>query len=692
MGISSPAPEAASLTQAQINPFFEDWNGPFGLPPFAAIRPEHYVAAFERGMQEHDREIAAIVGDPAPARFENTVEALERAGRLLGQVGAVFWNLTGTDTTAQLQEIEREMAPKLAAHYSAIGMNEALFRRVEAVWRERELLDLTAEQRRVLDLTYESFVRSGVLLSSEQKKRYAEIAQRLATLGAEFSQNVLADESGWTMFLEEADLAGLPQSLRDGAARASAERGKPGAYAITLSRSSVEPFLTYSARRDLREKAFAAWTMRGQMGGQSDNSAIMAETIRLRDESARMLGYRSYAHYKLEDQMAKTPEHVRALLDSVWTPARARAMRERDVLQEIAAENGDNLEIAAHDWRYYSEKARNKLHNLDEAEIRAYLPLESVIQAAFDVAHKLFGVSFREVKDLALYHPEVRAFDVVDAAGDHVALFLGDYFARPSKRGGAWMSNFRSQDGLRGERPIVVNVMNFSKGAEGSDAHIGLDDARTLFHEFGHALHGMLSQTTYPSISGTSVARDFVEFPSQLYEHWFLRPEVLARFTRHEKTGAPMPAELVSRIQKARNFNQGFATVEYCSSAIVDLDLHLLNADENLDVLAQEKQTLARIGMPREIAMRHRCPHFLHIFSGPGYAAGYYAYLWSEVLDADGFAAFTEKHNVFDADVAARLQKYVYAAGGREKPDEAYRNFRGRDPDSHALLEKRGLA
>ena len=678
---------------ARQNPFFEPWTGPFELPPFDRIRTEDFKPAYERAMAEHDAEIAAIVADSAPPDFDNTIAALERAGAAMNRVGAVFWNLTGTESTAELQAIERELAPMLADHYSAIGLNEPLFRRVEAVWKQRDSLALTPEQKRVLDLTYDSFVRSGVLLPPEQKKRYAEIASRLATLGANFAQNILKDEADWMMLLEEGDLDGLPQTLRDAAARAAADRGHPGKYAITLARSSVEQFLTYSSRRDLRERAFAAWIARGENEGASDNRPIAAETLRLRDESARMLGYPSYAHFKLADQMAKTPENVRALLEKVWTPAKAAAARDRDELQKLVAAEGGNFAIAAHDWRYYAEKLRKANYDIDENEIRPYLDLDAVIGAAFDVAHDLFGLTFTERADLALYNSEARAFDVTDARGEHVALFIGDYFARPTKRGGAWMSGFRTQSKLDGKnvRPIVVNVLNCSKGAEGQKTLITLGDAKTLFHEFGHALHGMLTDVTYPSISGTNVPRDFVEFPSQVYEHWLLQPQVLARFARHAETGASIPDDLVQRIRASEKFNVGWGQVEYCSSALVDLDLHLMSPPEDFDIVAFERAELEKIGMPKEIVMRHRTPHFAHVFSGSGYSAGYYSYLWSAVLDRDGFAAFEETGNVFDPAVAQRL-KDAFAAGNSAAPEETYRAFRGRDPDTRALLKAQGFA
>jgi peptidyl-dipeptidase Dcp len=509
-----------------------------------------------------------------------------------------------------------------------------------------------------------------------------------------FSQNVLADVAEYKLVLETAaDLAGLPESLRASAARNAEEKGHPGKHVITLARSDYETFMQFSTRRDLRETLFRAWTMRGENGGKTDNSAIMSEIIALRDERAKLLGYETFAEYRLDDTMAKTPARVRGLLDDVWQPARNRANDERATLQAKANAEGANFDIAAHDWHFYSEKVRKETHDFDEAELKPYLQLDKMIDAAFYAASQLFGLQFREVHGLPLYHSDVRAFDVRDRSGKHVALFLGDYFARASKRGGAWMSGFRAQQKLDGDiRPIVVNVMNFAKPPQGRPALLSLDDARTLFHEFGHGLHGMLSDVTYPLISGTSVAGDFVELPSQLYEHWLLRPEILGKFALHAESGEPMPAAFIERVLASRHFNQGFATVEYCASAFVDLDLHLQSQPGNLDVVGFERATLARIDMPDAITMRHRTPHFSHIFSGDGYAAGYYSYLWSEVLDADAFAAFEEAGNVFDPELAHRLYTNIYSAGGRQDPAEAYIAFRGRMPTIEPLLTKRGLA
>ncbi len=524
------------------NPLLTPWNNPFGLPPFGAIRSEDFRPAFEAALAAHKAEIDAIAANAAPPTFGNTIEALERAGKTLTDVGSVFWNLTATDTNAELQAIERDMAAALSRHSSDISMNEALFRRVDALYEERRTLALTPEQLRVLELTHRNFVRAGAKLDAAGKARLKSIMERLATLSTRFSQNVLADESSWLLLLEAADLDGLSEDFRAAAARLAQERGAPGKYAVSLSRSSAEPFLQSSARRDLRETVYRAWTRRGENGGETDNTDVIREILALREERAKLLGFTSFAAYKLDDTMAKTPAAVRDLLDRVIAPARARAAEERANIQARVDAEGANFEVAGHDWRYYAERVRKDFYDLDQATLRPYFQLDKMIEAAFHVAGRLFGVRFVEREGLDLYHPDVRAFEVVDRDGRHVALFLGDYFARPSKRSGAWMSDFRSQQKLDGDvRPIIVNVMNFTRGAADAPTLLSLDDARTLFHEFGHALHGMLSDVTYPLVSGTNVARDFVELPSQLFEHWLLEPVILKQFARHAETGAPMP-------------------------------------------------------------------------------------------------------------------------------------------------------
>jgi peptidyl-dipeptidase Dcp len=678
-------------TNLDENPLLEPWTGPFEAPPFDRIEPGHFRPAFDAALKDARREVDAIAANPAPPTFANTIEALERSGRSLDRVGGVFFNLTGAATNDELQAIEREIAPVLARHRNETYLNEALFKRIDALKAEEDGLGLSAEQARVLERYHLNFTRAGAGAQPDAKARLAAIGERLATLAAEFGQNVLADEKAWLMLLDEEDLEGLPDFYRASAARIASERGHPERFAVTLSRSSIEPFLQFSARRDLREAAFRAWEARGENGGATDNRAIAAEMVRLRAERARLLGYESYAHYRLADTMAKTPRAALDLLESVWAPGVSSALKEQEALQAIIAGEGGNFKVAPWDWRYLAEKRRKAEFDFDEGELKPYLQLDRMIEAAFYAASRLFGLGFEERFDLKLYDPDVRAWAVSGRDGSPIALFIGDYFARPSKRSGAWMSNFRAQQKLDGlQLPIVVNVLNFAKGAEGEASLLSLADARTLFHEFGHALHGMLSDVTYPLISGTRVAGDFVEFPSQLYEHWIKEPEMLRRFALHYKTGEPMPEALIAKLTSARRFNQGWATVEYTASALVDLKLHLDPSPADVDVVAFERQELARIGMPDAIAMRHRPPHFQHIFSG-GYSAAYYSYLWSEVLDADGFEAFEEAGDIFDAEVAHRLHDFVYAAGGSRDYDAAYRGFRGRSPSPAALFRKRGF-
>jgi len=679
---------------SQDNPLLREWTGPYELPPFAEIAPDHYRPAFETAFAAHNAEIEAIIADPAEPSFDGVMSALERAGRLLNRVGSVFMNLASADTNDALQAIEREISPRYAAHMQAIATNAALFAKVDRLYQERDALALTPEQRQALERHHLSFVRAGARLDEPGRKRMAEITERLAELGTRFSQNVLADEAAYMLLLEgEADLAGLPEFLRRAAAATASERGHPGKYAITLSRSSIEPFLQFSARRDLREEAFNAWMSRGAAGGATDNRAVIAEILALRAERGRLLGFDSYAAYKLDDSMAKTAGAVNGLLGKVWEAARARALEESAALAAQAQAEGGNFAIAPWDWRYYAEKQRKAEHDLDESVVKPYFELNRMIEAAFETARRLFGLTFKERADLPRYHPDVRIWEAFGADGQPIGLFYGDYFTRPSKRGGAWMSSFRDQERLDGPvLPVIINVMNFVKGAPDQPVLLSLDDARTLFHEFGHGLHGLLSDVTHPSLSGTSVMRDFVELPSQLYEHWLLTPEILNAYALHAETGEPMPQDLLQRLIAARNFNQGFATVEYVASAILDMDFHEREDAGGLDVDLAERETLSRIGMPSEIVLRHRPAHFLHLFAGGGYAAGYYSYLWSEVMDADAFRAFEETGDPFHPELADRLRRYIYASGGSLDPMQAYLAFRGRPPEVDALLRKRGLA
>jgi peptidyl-dipeptidase Dcp len=672
----------------------EAWTPPDETPPFPAIRPEHFRPAFDRAMADHMAEIEAIAACPEPPSLANTIVALERSGRALDRVSAVFHALTGAHTNDALMALEREMSPLLAAHRNRIHLHDGLYARIKALWDQRDALHLTPEEARVLERYHVTFRRAGAGLPEDAKGRIAALGERLAALGTAFSQNVLADEQAYALVLEsEEDLAGLSESARAAARAAAAERGAPDKHAITLARSSVEAFLRSSTRRDLREKAYEAWVARGNSGGATDNKAIIAETIALRAERARLLGYPTFADYRLDDAMAKTPQAVEALLERVWSPARARAMADRDALQELIRQEGGNFDLAAWDWRYYAEKLRKARCDIDAAEIAPYLKLDNMIAAAFATARRLFGLTFRERQDVPVWHPDVRVWEVSGPQAKFQGLFFGDYFARSSKRSGAWMTMLRTQHKLDGEvRPLVLNVMNFAKAGDGQPTLLSFDDARTLFHEFGHALHALLSDVTYPMIACTRVATDFVELPSQLYEHWLERPEVLRRFALHYQTGEPMPEDLLRRLLAARTFDQGFATVEYVASALVDLAFHQAPEPDKIDPAAFEADVLARIGMPTEIGMRHRSPHFLHVFAGNGYAAGYYSYMWSEVLDADAFEAFREAGDVFAPAIAARLRDEILAVGGSRDPGDAYRAFRGRLPAVDALLRKRGFA
>ncbi|MGV6850267.1 MAG: M3 family metallopeptidase [Marinibacterium sp.] len=666
------------------NPILADWTTPFQVAPFSAISDDDFAPALDQALAEHAGEIAAIAANPAAPDFANTIEALEEAGAALDKVLGVFFTVAGADSTPAREALQREFSPKLAAHFSEITANKDLFARVDAVWRGHDALDLTAEQARVLMLTHRGFVRAGAALDGADETRLKEIKARLATLGTTFSQNLLADERDWTLPLDEADLDGLPDFVVDAARAAGAEKGLDGPV-ITTSRSLIVPFLQFSPRRDLRETAYKAWAARGANGGETDNRAIAAEILSLREERARLLGYDSFAAYKLETEMARTPDAVRDLLMAVWAPARQAAEADAEKLTDRLAGDGINEPLEPWDWHYYSEQRRRAEHDLDETALKPYFQLDNMIAAAFDCAHRLFGLEFAPL-DVDLYHPDCRAWEVT-RDGAHVAVFIGDYFARASKRSGAWCSAMRAQARFpREQRPVVINVCNFAKG---DPALLSFDDARTLFHEFGHALHQMLSDVTYESVSGTSVARDFVELPSQLYEHWLTVPEVLERFATHAETGAAMPTDMRERLLAAETFDMGFQTVEYVASALVDLGFHAGPAPA--DPMAKQAEILQDLGMPHAIGMRHATPHFAHVFSGDGYSSGYYSYMWSEVMDADAFAAFEEADGPFDAHKAHALEDNILSTGGSVEAEDLYVAFRGRMPGVDALLRGRGL-
>ncbi len=684
-------------TSTPLNPALTDWNGPDGLPRFEAVNDADFGPSFEAALTEHEAEIDAIANNPQAPTFENTILPLEIAGDGLSRVSSLFWNKAGAHTNDDIQSLEREIAPKMSRHYSKIGMNAALFSRIDTLWENRETLNLDLEATRVLERHWKGFVKSGAKLPKAEQERLAAINETLASLGAKFGQNVLADEKSWALILTGGDeLAGLPDFLKDSMASAARDRGEDGKYAVTLSRSIIEPFLTFSENRDLREQAFRAWTARGANGGETDNRETIRETLALRAEKAKLLGYDNYAALKLDNTMAKTADAVNGLLTQVWEKAVARAREEEADLAKLIASEGKNHDVMPWDWRHYAEKLRSQRFNFSESELKPYLQLEKIIDACFDVAQRLFGITATEKKGVTGYHPDVRVFDIRDADGKLIALFLGDYFARASKRSGAWMSAFQSQhkltlkNGAKGEIPIIYNVCNFAKPAEGRPALLSLDDARTLFHEFGHALHGMLSNVNYPTVSGTSVSRDFVELPSQLYEHWLTVPAILKQYAVHEQTGEPMPQALLDKVLAARTFNSGFNTVEFTSSALVDMAFH--TRDEVEDPMAVQAEILEKIGMPASIVMRHATPHFQHVFSGDGYSAGYYSYMWSEVLDADAFAAFEEAGDAFDGTMARRLKDNIYSIGGAVDPEDAYKAFRGKLPSPAAMLAKKGLA
>ena len=665
----------------------EPWNTPFGLAPFDAISDADFAPAMDAALAQARSGMQAIAQSSQVPSFENTIEAQELAEAPLNQLAAAFYTLASTDSTPIREELQRDLAPKLSAYTSAVTSDVALFARIEDLWSRRASMGLSAEQERVLMLTRRDFIRAGAKLTGAEAERMAEIKSRLASLGTQFMQNLLADERDWALPSKAGDLAGLPDFVVQAAQAAGQEKGLDGP-AVTLSRSLIVPFLEFADRRDLREMAYKAWAARGANGGETDNREIVSETLRLRQEQAALLGYASFSDFKLETQMAKTPARVRDLLLQVWGAAKARAAADGAILAQMMIKDGLNGPLKAWDWRYYAQRRRKADHDLDEAELKPYLQLDQMIAAAFDCAQRLFGLTFQELS-LPLHHNDARVWEV-RRDGAHIALFIGDYFARSGKRSGAWCSALQSQRKRPCPRaPIVINVCNFAKPSNGSPALLSFDDARTLFHEFGHALHQMLSDVSYSAVSGTSVARDFVELPSQLFEHWLEVPEVLQKFAIHAQTGAVMPDDLLKRMLEAATFDMGFQTVEYIASALVDLSFHEAAAPQ--DPMLRQAEILADIGMPAAIGMRHATPQFAHVFAGDGYSSGYYSYMWSEVMDADAFASFEEAGGPFDRERARALQDNILARGGSVDAEELYMAFRGKLPDATALLHNRGL-
>lgn len=684
----SPAPDTTG------NPLLAEWEGPYGgVPPFDEIRVEHFKPALEAAMAENLAEVERIASNPAAPTFENTIAAMERAGRTLDRVGTGYGIWSTSMNSPEFQAVEREMQPRLAAFSDQITQNEPLFRRIEAVYNSPEKSSWTPEQQRLAWVYHNNFVRAGARLDSAAKARLSEINQELAGLFTQFNQNVLADETDQFLVIRnEADLAGLPQSVRDAAKRAAVTREMPDAWVITNTRSSMDPFLTYADNRALREQAFNLFVNRGDNPGEHNNNEIISRILKLRAERAKLLGYETHAHWRVENTMAKTPERALELMEAVWPASIARVEEEVADMQALARREGANITIEPWDYRYYAEKVRKARYDLDQDEVKQYLQLDNLRDGMFWVAGELFNFNFTPINNVPVYHPDVRVWEVTDkTSGEHVGLWYFDPFARPGKRSGAWMNAYRSQE--RFDQPvttIVSNNSNFVKGAEGDPVLISWDDASTLFHEFGHALHGLSSDVNYPSLAGTAVVRDYVEFPSQLLEHWLSTPEVLQRFALHHETGEPIPQDLVERIERADNFNQGFATTEYLAAALVDMKLHLAG-DQTIDPAAFERETLAELNMPDEIVLRHRLPHFLHLFSSDSYSAGYYSYLWSDVLTADAYEAFTEGSGPYDTAVAQRLRDNIFTVGNTIDPAEGYRAFRGRDPEVEALMRKRGF-
>src|SRR5438105_226369 len=696
---SSPKSEGSATgskeASSAMNPLLAPWTGPWGgVPPFGHFKATDIKPALEAAMAENLAEIDRIAAADAAPSFDNTIAAMERAGKTLDRVSAIYGIHVSTMNDAEMQSVETEMSPKLAAFNDRIVQNSRLFARIAAVYEKRETLGLDSEQQRLLWLDYTEFVRAGAKLDDAKKRRLAELNQQLASLYTRFSQNVLAEESTQMVLIDkEADLAGLPAPLREAAASAAAARGQAGKWAVINTRSSVDPFLTWSTRRDLREKIWRMFTSRGDNGDAHDNNGVISEILKLRSERATLLGYPTHAHWRVEDQMAKTPEHAVALMEAVWKPAVARVREEVADMQAIADAEHAGIRIAPWDYHFYSEKVRKAKYDLDENDLKPYLQMEKLRDGMFWVAAELFGFRFKQVTDgsVAVYHPDVRVWEVTDGKGQHVGLWFFDPYARPGKTSGAWMNEYRRQSRVDGDVAVIVsNNANFVKGKPGEPILISWDDARTLFHEFGHALHGLNSNVTYPSLAGTSVPRDYVEFPSQLLERWLSTRPVLDRFALHYQTGQPMPAELVQKVKRAETFKQGYLTVEYLASALIDMKIHLAGATP-IDPRRFERETLAALGMPSELVMRHRTPQFAHVFSGDAYSAGYYSYLWSDTLSADAYEAFLEAKGPYDQAVAKKLRDNVFSAGNKVDPTDAYRAFRGRDPGIAALMRKRGF-
>jgi len=692
IGLSFCSREAQPPQKAGANPLLEAFNTPYGVPPFDKIKEEHYLPAFEEAIKQHKKEIEKIVNNPDEPTFENTIEALDRSGELLRRVSAIFFNLLAANTNDKMQEIAKKVSPMLSAHEDEIYMNPKLFQRIKSVYEKREKLDLNTEQKTVLEKYYQDFVRGGANLDDQKKEELKKINQRLAVLTLKFGENVLKDKNSFVLVIDKKeDLAGLPENVIAAAAELAKKKGYDGKWVFTVDKPSMIPFLTYANNRALRKKIFKAYTHLGNNNNEFDTKAIIKEIVNLRIKKAHIMGYKTYADFALVRNMAKTPENVYKLMDEIWKPALKKAKEERDELQKLIYEEGENFKLQPWDWWYYAEKLRKKKYALDEEMLRPYFKLDNVRKGAFYVANKLYGITFVERDDLPKYHPDVKAFEVKDANGNTIGIYYADYFPRPGKRSGAWMDAFRKEAKINGKRiiPVVYNVTNFSKPVGDKPALLSLEEVLTLFHEFGHALHELLSQCTYYRVSGTNVPIDFVELPSQFMENWAVEPAVMKVYAKHYLTGEPIPDELIEKIHNARHFNQGFATTEYLAAAYLDMDWHTLPEPADWDVNKFEQESMKKIGLIPEIVVRYRSTYFQHIFAG-GYAAGYYSYIWAEVLDADAFHAFKE-HGLFDRETAEKFRKFIIEKGGSDDPMKLYVSFRGKKPSIEPLLERRGL-
>lgn len=687
-----------SSIQAMENPFYKNYKTQFEIPPFSEIEEKHFMPAYFKGMEEHNNEIEQIIQNTEKPSFENVIIAMERSGELLDKVNAVFFNLSGSATNEKLQEIEKEISPKLSQHYDSISLNPYIFKKVSLLWEDVDNLNLSKEERKILEETYKRFIRSGALLKGSDKDRYADINQEISKLSVQFSQNLLAETNNFEIILSRDDLKGLPEDIvnlakeeADNKFKKTSDKKYANKYIFTSHRSSMYPFLTYSERRDLREKLYTGYIMRGDNDNEYDNKNITSKIASLRVEKANILGFETHAHYVLDNTMAKTPEAVYELLNQLWEPALSRAKNELQELQKFVNEEGQNFKIASWDWWYYSEKVRKDKYNIDEEELKNFFTLDNTIDGIFKTANKLFGLTFEEKFDIELYHPDARVWQVKDKNGSHLGLYIGDYYTRSSKRGGAWMSTFKDQSNFDGrERPIVINVCNFPPPSKDKPSLLSFEHVTTLFHEFGHGLHGLLTNTHYRSLSGTSVSRDFVEFPSQVLEHWASEPESLKSYAKHYKTGEVISDELIDKMKNASKFNQGFANTEYLAATYLDMDWHSLVSTDIQDTNDFERKSLEKIGLIDEIVSRYRTTYFQHIFTS-SYSAGYYSYIWAAVLDSDAFAAFKESGDIYNQDLANKYREYILEKGGTENPMELYQKFRGSNPNIGPLLEDRGL-